>query len=91
MKWRLCSTHAPLKAPIAYRSEPRLRSNLRTATTYLQVRVVVLQVLPIAMQSTQETPLKPQFASRSRISTIQRPSLVQQPEQFAAPQGPQIR
>lgn len=59
-------------------------------TIYWQVKLPP-QVLVVAVQSTHALPLTPQLASRSRISTTQRPSLVQQPEQLAAPQGPQVR
>ena len=51
----------------------------------------MLHVFAAAVQSTQAPPLKPQWVSRSRTSTKQLPSLVQQPEQLAAPHGPQTR
>ncbi len=51
----------------------------------------MLHVFDDAVQSTHAPPLKPQWVSRSRTSTKQLPSLVQQPEQLAAPHGPQTR
>ena len=51
----------------------------------------MLQTFALAVQSTHAAPLNPQAVSRSRISTLQRPSPVQHPEQFFGPHGPQTR
>lgn len=47
----------------------------------------MLQVFPCAVQSTQAAPSKPHAWSRSRTSTLHRPSPKQQPEQLALPHG----